>query len=196
MEVSKTGKNLNIILLATDNPWMSFACWYSLNRHLPDAKILVALPRSPKIHLFRWLFRLSIPYCPYTGVPSKEQAIEVAKSREVSEPLVVSACAMAVKKLDLGSLEGISQDRQVWTLFDKEKIIPGLSQDCRVSGDFVFVSYKDSISYLTITDWEKTTYTEPFGLSYKLRSSINTLNEKKILDLWAEMASLYAFLNS
>lgn len=55
----KTGKGITFVIrceATTNHNWMAFASWYSINKNLPDAKVVVAVKRSnASPELFRWV---------------------------------------------------------------------------------------------------------------------------------------------
>lgn len=52
-----------LICSATERDhWMSFAFWYSCQKNLPDANVvLVCEPTVPNKDVFRWAYRLKVP---------------------------------------------------------------------------------------------------------------------------------------
>lgn len=54
----------NIAIVCECHPchdWMAFACWYSLNKRLPDSKVSLECRHC---HLFAWARRIGIPVKP------------------------------------------------------------------------------------------------------------------------------------
>lgn len=64
--ISFTGNGLNVAIVADYSfvdEWMSFACWYSIHRNLPDANVTLALakPTMPQKYYYRWTAKAKVP---------------------------------------------------------------------------------------------------------------------------------------
>jgi hypothetical protein len=93
MEISSTGDNLNI-LIACDylrhHNWMSFLCWYSLKKNLPDAKVYVASQRRiMEYNLFQWTRSCNVPLVLHKETNDEGQVDFVFKKYNLSNLLVV-----------------------------------------------------------------------------------------------------------
>lgn len=63
--ISNTGENLDVVILTrTAEDWRSFACWYSVMKNLPDAKVFLLCNRTTKVEFqfYQWAKRLRIPH--------------------------------------------------------------------------------------------------------------------------------------
>ena len=63
--ISETGKNLDIVIVTkTAEDWRTFACWYSVSKKLPDARILLICNRTNRVELqyYQWAKRLQVPH--------------------------------------------------------------------------------------------------------------------------------------
>lgn len=77
----KTGSGITFIIKceATANQnWMAFASWYSINKNLPDAKVVVAVERSDASpELFRWVRKCGGTLVRYKGTIPKVEGDKI-----------------------------------------------------------------------------------------------------------------------
>jgi len=68
--VGEFGKGLRLIIEAESIPqhdWMTYASWYSINKNLPDAEIILVCKRGEMV--FRWPYKIGIQVIYYTEKP-------------------------------------------------------------------------------------------------------------------------------
>ena len=67
--INKTGENLDVVILTkTAEDWRTFACWYSVSKNLPDARVFILCNRTTRVEFqyFQWVKRLGLRHC-YTN---------------------------------------------------------------------------------------------------------------------------------
>ena len=64
--IGNLGENLSVLIYCNHSvahDWMSFLCWYSFYKNLPEAKIAVGCSRSNlRFDLYFWTKRLNIDF--------------------------------------------------------------------------------------------------------------------------------------
>jgi hypothetical protein len=63
MDFSSTGKGLSVAVCCKPIPahlWMSFVCWYSFKKNLPDAGVQIFCERQESFLQFNWAKRLRV----------------------------------------------------------------------------------------------------------------------------------------
>jgi hypothetical protein len=61
MAISEFGKGLGIVIYSKsvlEHDWMSFACWYSIKKFLPDAEIILICERGNVV--FNWTYKFGV----------------------------------------------------------------------------------------------------------------------------------------
>ena len=165
-DISPTGKNLSIIISCDYLPahdWMTLASWYSVNKNLPDAKVVIACPRREYERmwgLFQWVYRVRVPMMYYTETAGITREADI----------VIPFTAMAVRT------------------YDKEHIGPVSVK----SGEFAtFVDYQEGCGKFIPSEWLDKVRA-PFRKAVKtFGTDIMTVNELKVLKLWEKLYTLY-----
>jgi hypothetical protein len=256
------GKGLSVLICSDYTfqfNWMTYACWYSVSRNLPEAKIAIVSPRPKKItnYLYHWVYKiLDLRYHLHKNFGERYQlpylnkiyGVYLAlKEGLVKQPLVVlEADMMAVSDFSNSTLEKLSQVTfatnscsfsvpfdsnpigSVWYLngvsleqlaitintlglgkdrshldllalsrvFGKESVvIEDLCNEAHRHEATTFAHYKERCGNFSRADWEKGKIVPPFNVSYALQTSDLSVNERKILSLWHQMATLYEAVN-
>jgi hypothetical protein len=171
---------------STHHEWMAFACWYSLNRNLPDHPVAVVFPRSNQSHQYTWLNRCKIPYLSYGAETTEQQAIDKLIRHRVictaGEPVVVFRdYMMAVREPNLN--------------------ITGIVAAENLSGYSTCSNEEpaDIVEYLTcgkfiVAEWVEKEKRHPFNRTAQLMSRNRTINEQRVFHLWRQM-EIFDFLN-
>jgi hypothetical protein len=188
-KISSTGRNLSAII-STDqslhSEWMTFACWYSINKNLPDAKVAVIFPRANNNYMFSMLNRCHIPY---TTFSTKNEHFDwlatFIKQKKLPEQkyILLDEPIMCIRELSDETLENINSTSEY--VSDKK-----LCCDCRVEEYLSFVKY-NRLGDFNLDEWIKTEKQPPFHLTEKFKLSIKTINEFKVINLWEQMATTY-----
>jgi len=143
--------------------WMSFASWYSLSKHFPDAKVVIAIKRSfPYKDLFKWPIKCDVKMRYY----SKDMPSNLINDKiHHINPTVV-----AVRDYDCDLLGPVSV---------KSDIMPTL------------VDYSEGCGSFVLSEWINKMNT-PFRRAVKMFATKDiTANEIAVLRLWEKVHSLY-----
>ena len=168
-EISSAGDGLLVFINCDYLPghhWMSFSCWYSINKNLPDARVIVAYKRGQaKYDLFHWTRKCKVRLSGYTYEPVWEVFGGQFKV------VVLPPHAMAARS------------------YDKESVGP---VDVKEEELCTFVTYSNGCGRFNTSDWINRLGAPFFGASRKFRTSDCTVNELRVLELWDRMYSLFS----
>jgi hypothetical protein len=187
MKIDSTGDGLNI-LIACDSllhhNWMSFFCWYSISKNLPDAKVFLTCNRKIKYEdLFVWTRKCNVPFC-YNKESDLDGQIKYALDSFVSRPLLVVPpdCVCVRDFNEAGfSLEGLTEIN---------KLDNKISCDCKDERPCCFVTYSQGWGKFVTSKWINK-IGSPFFSSSRFDKGILTSNEIKIGHLWNSAVFLF-----
>lgn len=187
MTISATGDGLNILIACDYLPhhnWMSFLCWYSITKNLPDASVFVAVHRkSITQNLFMWTQKCKVPFILHKETNDEGQ-IEAAINYGVSKPMLVlspdSICVRDFKEAGF-SPESLSEVR----LLDSE-----LFCDCKEDRPCTFVTYSNGWGKFVTSSWINKMGC-PFSSMVKYNQGYLTANESRIGQLWIAATPLF-----
>jgi len=167
-----TGNNLGILIHCDQTPshrWMSFASWYSINTHLPDAMVAVCLLRGiPIIDFVNWPNKCHTPFFQY---PSDVDPLTIVDFGD-REKLLLSPAVMAVRSYEGDTTITKAQEETLTTFID-------YSEGC---GRFVTTDWIDKIE-------------APFQRAMdRFGNPDLNANEIAIFKLWDRMNRLYSAL--
>jgi hypothetical protein len=163
--INKTGKNLTIIIQGISS-WTAFASWYSINRHLPDATVVISKKKST---LMNW--------------PHKAN---VRNFTQLNPPyLVLPPYTMAIRPLSLKTLDIINKQNETINM----EIF-----DCREQTIATFVTFK-TCGKFDLDIWEQHETRPPIFFTNRLRTQDMSINESKIINLWFEMQAAYEMMD-
>lgn len=187
MTISSTGDGLNILIACDYLPhhnWMSFLCWYSLTKNLPDAKVFVASHRRLMKHdLFIWTRKCKVPFILHKASDDEGQ-IQSAIDYGVSKPLlVVSPEYICVRDFDESGFSPESLSEVKW--LDAE-----LSCDCKEARPCSFVTYSNGWGKFVTSSWINK-MSCPFLFGVKYSQGDLTANELRIGRLWSAATPLF-----
>ena len=169
-EITKTGDGLSVLIdckHTRQHGWMSFASWYSINKNLPDAEILLICEReAPSEQYFIWTYRAGVKFFMYRKENYDSLIDRVTKDKGVK---IIKPYVMAVRD------------------YKKECVGP---VDVKSDEASTFVSYLNGCGKFVTSKWIDKR--EPFEEAYKIFHDYNfTVNEMKILKLWERSHQLY-----
>jgi hypothetical protein len=142
--------------------WMSFASWYTLQKHFPDAEIIIAIERSlPRRDFFSWVGKCKIKRFYYNPPLNKKQF--------EGEVYFISPTVMAVR--DCGDRMG--------PVSSKSDIQATL------------VDYSDGCGNFVVSEWINRMDTPFFRATKKFATKDATINEVAVVRLWEKMYSLF-----
>lgn len=173
MKEITTGDGLNIFIACDHVPhhnWMSFACWYSLNKMLPDAQIALGCTKNNMmINLFSWARTLKIK-------------IHYHQEKDLtnfmpSPLLIVDADMMMINEpdCDFGNNLTVEMGSNMCCDVKEEKNLP-------------FVSYREGWGNFVTSSWINKIST-PFH--HRFTRVGMTPNEMKVDKLWRQMSVLF-----
>lgn len=168
--ITASGEGLGFLLVCEPIPihhWMSFACWYSIKKNLPDAQVLMICDLQPVTrNLFNWTHRCRVKLIRQRLNNLEEIAEEKMKGKR---SVVISPYVMAIRDYNEQLFGPVpSRSEQFATLTDCEG-------GC---GKFVTANWIDRLS-------------PPFLHVKSLRSDDITVNEIKVFQIWESCNWLY-----
>lgn len=189
MQISSLGRNLNILIpcdYKMDHNWMSFVCWYSISKNLPEASVGIACNRKTmKQNLFLWTRRCGVD-CFFHKDTDLNGQIEFAKKNGLKEPvLVADVASLCIRdfeetKIDYSSLTGIILAE------DHSDVL----SDCKSLTTSLFASYRKGWGTFAYSKWIDTNGC-PLISNLDFRSFDMTVNESRIRNLWNSAIYLY-----
>lgn len=187
MKISDTGNGLTIIIgcdYTVLHNWMSFICWYSLTKNLPDAKIIIACNKAyMKSILFRWTQKCQVPFILHK--PTDKQG-QIFISQATKPVLYIAADTICVR--DFGeagfSPNDLSEEKEYF--LDKSLIC-----DCKEERACLFVTYSNGWGRFVTSEWINRV-SSPFSSSMvKFDRGDMTANELRISKLWQTATLLF-----
>ncbi len=197
------GGGLSVVIRCQYRPhhnWMSFASYYSIQKNLPDAEVVLAVGRAEKIDkvVFIWPNRCRVKSVSYRPSEAWEPG-QIASFAPPGPTIVVDAGTVAVRELSGAVLKemevpGVRGDEICWYFKDVPpetmlkphepgRSIPGLVADAKAGELPVFVSYTDGVGNFVAANWiDKSEY--PFPMTERFVSTTLTANEAAVLRLW------------
>lgn len=187
MNISPTGDGLNILIACdyvSHHNWMSFLCWYSISKNLPEASVFVASPRRlMQRNLFNWTRKCKVPLFLHKDADLEGQVNFVLDS-EVKKPLlVVPPESVCVRDFDESGFSPESLKEVCY--IDSE-----LSCDCKKDLFKTFVTYNDGWGTFVTSSWINK-MRSPFDLGTKYNQGELTVNEARIGRLWYAAIPLF-----
>lgn len=169
--ISISGDKLGILIDCENSfihHWMAFASWYSINRNLPDANVVVACRMDNQWDLFGWVYKCKVPIFRYRDDKDLQKVSDCKLNTD--NTIIITAYDMAVREYDDNAIGPIPVNT------DKISCFVSCTQGC---GKFI------------TEDWIKVTR-PPFHLANKrFRGEDITVNELKVLNLWSDCYRLY-----
>lgn len=191
MTISSTGDGLNILIACDYLPhhnWMSFLCWYSITKNLPEAKVYLASHRRlMKYKLFDWTRKCNVSFILHKETDSQGQ-IEASLNYGISKPLlVIPPDSICVRDFDES---GFSPE----TLSEVIKLDDALLCDCKEERSCAFVTYSNGWGKFVTSSWiNKTSCPFLFGVKYGQGNL--TINEVRIGRLWSAATPLFQIVS-
>lgn len=187
MKISNTGNGLNILITCDYLPhhsWMSFICWYSISKNLPDASVFVVSNRRlMNCDLFSWARKVKIPLFLHPNTDIEGQ-IEIALKNGVEKPLlVIPPESICVRDFDEA---GYSTD----LIYDIKRLDDDLFCNCKENRSCVFAIYPDGWGKFVTSSWINK-MSCPFRSAAKYNQTILTANEARIGRIWKSATPLF-----
>jgi hypothetical protein len=187
MQIDSTGEGLNILIACdylSHHDWMSFFCWYSISKNLPDAKVFVTCNRKIKYEdLFVWPRKCNIPFH-FNKETDINGQIKHALDSFASKPLLVVPpdCVCIRDFNEAGfSLESLSEIN---------KLDDSLLCDCKDERPCCFATYSNGWGKFVTSSWINR-ISSPFFSVAQFNKGELTPNEVRIGRLWNSAAFLF-----
>lgn len=168
--ISLTGKNLSIVIEANSDihsSWESYACWYSVKKFIPEAQISILVHNKRQT--------------PYSFLWATKTGILLVNAIKSTPNITLPTNCLCLKKLDEEKIKLIPDN------------ISSLFADSLSNKINNFVTY-ETCGQFNRTKWLQEKDIPPFKRANHLKTDYMTINEKKILEMWAKMASHYSKL--
>ncbi len=178
ISINCLGDNLNVIINGNYNishEWMAFACWYSINKNLPDAKVELVISSAGAVsrQLFDWTGRVGV-------------RLHLNKHVELKpNSLAVPACSMAVRDLPQGAVD-LLNDKSITIMNEEKGLCCEAKEDCFVP----FVTYLEGVGNFVTGDWINKDEC-PFPWADRFMSHSANANEIRILKLWKQLSQIF-----
>lgn len=190
MKITSIGDGLTILIscnYSTHHDWMSYLCWYSLSKNLPDAKVIIGCNRTLcDFSLFRWTYKCKIPFFLHKATDFQGQ-IDIINAK--NPLLVVPPHVICVRDFDEAefSPNALSEEKVY-------KLDESLSCDCREDKSNVFASYEDGWGKFVTATWIDKSG-NPFLFGDKFSKGDLTPNEVRIGRLWEAAIPLFQIVS-
>lgn len=186
MEISSTGDGLNIVIgcnYQLSHNWMSYICWYSLTKNLPDAKVTIACNRNPmKNSLFVWTGKCKVPFILHK---TTDQIGQIQASGASQPLLYLPPEAICVRDFDeAGFSPKALSEKKTYFLDDQ------LVCDCKEHKSCVFATYLNGWGRFVTPEWINKA-SSPFVQGVKFNQGQMTANEIRIGRLWNAATLLF-----
>ncbi len=217
--ISNIGNGLSVLIITeTGKDWQTFATWYSLNKNLPEATVVIDCLRNEEtpFQFYQWTKRVNIPIFHHKPFTTDDQTanwldcINRCQSKLGSQILVLTPLVMATAPLEEEVLHTLNasdlcidphfwflRNQNIQQLIDKHFLDEAISTTDVLSAEaktaenvHCLVSYKKGCGR-----WIDTLKGCPFSNAAGLVSSSMTVNENRIVELWKRMCSLYSVIN-
>jgi hypothetical protein len=192
MEVSDTGYGLTILIETQQVPhhdWMSYVCWYSLTKNLPDAKVVVTCARANNsFNLMRWTYSCRVPLLFHKNLPwLEQQSLVESRKKHNFYPNFLSIIPemVCVRDFQEGEFKyNILQKNNYY------KNLDSLFCDCRSENPTVFVTYDEGWGKFVTSSWiHKLSCPISVNVSYVQPNM--TVNETKLGRIWDSASRTY-----
>lgn len=193
--IGNLGENLSVLIYCNHSvahDWMSFLCWYSFYKNLPEAKIAVGCSRSNlRFDLYFWTKRLNIDFEYMKGDSPISYMERFSSKGKLSLPcLLVTPDILSVREMDghdgLFGAGKNSRKRGFMVVNDpKAGFEPREDLFCEAVENKIsnFVSYSQGWGNFNTAEWidRDVNALTPY---MRLSKSPSGLNEKRISELW------------
>lgn len=189
MTISSLGKNLNILIpcdYTFSHNWMSFFCWYSIYKNLPEASVVIACNRlAMKQTLFLWTKRCQVNCLIHKRTDIHGQ-IGLVASKGYNEPiLVVDPASVCIRDFEETNINYKNLSNIIFSN-DHSDIL----SNCKDSTISLFTSYQQGWGTFVPSNWIDKERC-PLISNLDFASSEMTVNESRIRNLWKSAKFLF-----
>lgn len=185
MGIDQYGDGLTILIHGTPGvsfPWRSFSSWFSARKYLPDASVIVAIPRgdgSQNCTCF-WSWRLGVTHFTYRG--GVDEARRQAAKR-IEHPGFWAT-------MEAGTLILEAVQTEFLTRLKREGDFDSLSRLAKDEEVCPVISIRSGVGSFVLENWIDRSDT-PFRRSGLYRQGSLSVNENRVLSLWEQMSQIY-----
>lgn len=167
---------------------MSFLCWYSISKNLPNVNVLVACNRTPmKNNLFGWARRCNVPFVLHKPMPSDIQIKYLQQEKLIQDTaLFLHPATVAIRDFEDGDYDPKALDGQIVHL----DALSDLGCDAKEDKPFVFATYLSGWGKFVTSEWINR-LSCPFTPDNRYLQGSMTVNEVKIGQLWKSVIPLF-----
>lgn len=191
--ISSIGDNLNILISCNytvhDN-WMSFLCWYSLTKNLPQAKVMIACNRTmnnSNSELFGWTRKCNVRFELHKSTDQESQIALVLQKKIVIAPLLVlRPDVVAIRDFEEIGFDTTVLDGKVLKVID----LPEIYCEAMNEKPCVFVTYSNGWGNFATSSWIHKGGC-PFTSENRYEHGNMTTNETRIGRLWNAVSPLF-----
>jgi len=194
MMISNLGDGLTVHISCQQVPhhdWMSFLCWYSISRNLPEAKVVVTITRSvSSAYIGNWTRVSRVPFLMHREMSSVEEqnfVLTHPKSNSTNKILTVSPEYVCIRDFDESGISSCVFDEKNFYFLSE---IQNLCGSCKDQNPSVFVHYNDGWGKFVISSWINKA-SSPLISGVNLHTAGMTANEIRLGNLWEDAAKLY-----
>lgn len=193
--ISSTGENLNIIISCNYTPthnWMVFLCWYSLNKNLPDAKVVIACNRTlMNENLFFWPRKCNTHF-ELHKIMNVEEQINLLKEKNIinSSILIIKPEMVAIRDFEECNFDTKNLENKILEIECNSEFCC----DAKEEKLCVFTSYLNGWGKFVTSDWIDKSKC-PFTSENLYAKGYMTVNEARLGRLWNAVAPLFLACN-
>lgn len=184
-KVKEYGDGLTLLLKCKNLPshdWMSFVSWYSFNKNIPDAKIIVSAERG-NYEILKWCYKQRVPYFFHLG---DKDPLSIAQTRGLVGDFVLEVTP------DVNLLCSLSQE--ILALINNRRFkLKDWCLDAKSQDFALFCSIEKGCGSFVLSEWINKGET-PLGYVDRFLNDQLSVNEKRILGLWRKAYSLYEMI--
>jgi hypothetical protein len=193
MEVSSLGDNLAILIKCDHAPhhdWMSFFCWYSISKNLPEAKVIVACSRGGEMNfdIFNWPKRCGVQFAYHNpGLDTVKFVLDNDKFETGTPLLVLEPCTACLRDFDEAQFD---QSTLAKNEVFKAKELSGLVSETKDENPSVFTDYSNGWGKFVTSSWINKAST-PLVTGLSFFKPMMSVNESRLGKLWDRASLMY-----
>lgn len=168
--------------------WMSFLCWYSISKNLPNVNVLVACNRtSMRSNLFGWAKKCNVPFIIHQKLPEDMQISLLQQRKLIGDTvLFVHPATVAIRDFEEGEYDPKTLDGHIVYIDN----LPGICCEAKDDKPFVFATYFNGWGKFVTSDWINR-LSCPFASDNRYLQGSMTVNEARIGQLWKAVTPLF-----
>ena len=209
--IGSLGENLTVLITTEpEKDWETFATWYSVEKNLPYARVVIVCHRNDKtpFQFLQWTKRLRIPTFFHNKFSTDSTFLNkvnsVTKLKLIGKILVIEPLTMILAPLSPETISKMNENSSSESLLvldgekAKEIIDNFILNDLILSSNSLVFEAKETPHLAEIVSYKKgcgkwinTSVGCPFSNAAGLISTDMTANERKVIELWKKLVRLY-----